>query len=220
MERAIDCGCEGSDCKGRQITKCDDQIQTRAPPVKQKRGKPRKPAGGINPCLNHQGGWELTLKREIGLNLINSTERKQTTRASVRDSFPDYLNFIGNFDKNISSNQHINKEMESSFLNNEFIGFQTLNPKERPRFHLHHHLRKAFIVKIYPTPCYSFFSDKHIFEAMRGILFLSWFLAYFLPVVLALEIPTPTSDWYNSSPDDAHQKEFLANGWFKYPSGH
>ncbi|KAJ9082935.1 hypothetical protein DSO57_1000234 [Entomophthora muscae] len=55
---------------------------------------------------------------------------------------------------------------------------------------------------------------------MKGILFLSWFLAYFLPVVLALENPTPTTDWYNSSPDDVHQKESLANGWFKYPSGH
>ncbi|KAJ9082762.1 hypothetical protein DSO57_1001828 [Entomophthora muscae] len=32
--------------------------------------------------------------------------------------------------------------------------------------------------------------------------------------------PTPTTDWYNSSPDDAHQKESLAHGWFKYPSGH
>ncbi|KAJ9088719.1 hypothetical protein DSO57_1039583 [Entomophthora muscae] len=55
---------------------------------------------------------------------------------------------------------------------------------------------------------------------MRGILFLSWFLAYFLPVVLALENPTTTTNWYNSSPDDAHQKEALAQGWFKYPSGH
>ncbi|KAJ9066862.1 hypothetical protein DSO57_1005525 [Entomophthora muscae] len=55
---------------------------------------------------------------------------------------------------------------------------------------------------------------------MRGILFLSWFLAYFLPDELALETPAPTTDWYNSSPDDAHQKESLANGWFKYPSGH
>ncbi|KAJ9076683.1 hypothetical protein DSO57_1023884 [Entomophthora muscae] len=55
---------------------------------------------------------------------------------------------------------------------------------------------------------------------MKGILFLSWFLGYFLPVVLALENPTPTTDWYNFSPDDAHQKESLANGWFKYPSGH
>ncbi|KAJ9069621.1 hypothetical protein DSO57_1016623 [Entomophthora muscae] len=55
---------------------------------------------------------------------------------------------------------------------------------------------------------------------MRGILFLSWFLAYFLPVVSALENLTPTTDWYNSSPDDAHQKESLVHGWFKYPSGH
>ncbi|KAJ9062999.1 hypothetical protein DSO57_1004631 [Entomophthora muscae] len=55
---------------------------------------------------------------------------------------------------------------------------------------------------------------------MKGILFLSWFLAYFLPVVLALKNPTPTTYWYNSSPDDAHQKESLANGWFKYLSGH
>ncbi|KAJ9055867.1 hypothetical protein DSO57_1038867 [Entomophthora muscae] len=55
---------------------------------------------------------------------------------------------------------------------------------------------------------------------MRGILFLSWFLVYFLPVVLALENPTPTTNWYNSSPDDTHQKESLAHGWFKYPSGH
>ncbi|KAJ9059136.1 hypothetical protein DSO57_1005639 [Entomophthora muscae] len=35
-----------------------------------------------------------------------------------------------------------------------------------------------------------------------------------------LENPTPTIDWKNSSPNDAHQKESLANGWFKYPSGH
>ncbi|KAJ9078178.1 hypothetical protein DSO57_1009591 [Entomophthora muscae] len=55
---------------------------------------------------------------------------------------------------------------------------------------------------------------------MKGILFLSWFLGYFLPVVLALENPTPTTDWHNSSPDDAHQRESLANGWFKYLSGH
>ncbi|KAJ9088885.1 hypothetical protein DSO57_1018583 [Entomophthora muscae] len=55
---------------------------------------------------------------------------------------------------------------------------------------------------------------------MRGILFLSWFLASFLPVVSTLENPTPTTDWYNSSPDDAHQKESLAHRWFKYPSGH
>ncbi|KAJ9052548.1 hypothetical protein DSO57_1033096 [Entomophthora muscae] len=55
---------------------------------------------------------------------------------------------------------------------------------------------------------------------MRGIIFLSWFLAYFLTKVYALENPTPTTDWFNSSPDEAHQKESLANGWFKYPSGH
>ncbi|KAJ9054189.1 hypothetical protein DSO57_1017328 [Entomophthora muscae] len=55
---------------------------------------------------------------------------------------------------------------------------------------------------------------------MRRIIFLFWFLAYSLPVVSALENPTPTADWYNSSPDDAHQKESLAHGWFKYPSGH
>ncbi|KAJ9082972.1 hypothetical protein DSO57_1039360, partial [Entomophthora muscae] len=36
--------------------------------------------------------------------------------------------------------------------------------------------------------------------------------------VSALENPTPTTDWYNSSPDDAHQKESLAHEWFKYPS--
>ncbi|KAJ9081939.1 hypothetical protein DSO57_1009643 [Entomophthora muscae] len=55
---------------------------------------------------------------------------------------------------------------------------------------------------------------------MRGILFLSWFLAYFLAQVFTLENPTPTTNWYNSSLDDSHQKESLANGWFKYPSGH
>ncbi|KAJ9077426.1 hypothetical protein DSO57_1016880 [Entomophthora muscae] len=55
---------------------------------------------------------------------------------------------------------------------------------------------------------------------MRGILFLSWFLAYFLPVVSTLENPTPTTDWYNSSPDDTHQKESLAHRWFKYPFSH
>ncbi|KAJ9089431.1 hypothetical protein DSO57_1013179 [Entomophthora muscae] len=55
---------------------------------------------------------------------------------------------------------------------------------------------------------------------MREILFLFWFLAFFLSVVLTLEIPTPTTDWYNSSPDDVHQKESLAHGWFKYPFGH
>ncbi|KAJ9079728.1 hypothetical protein DSO57_1032469 [Entomophthora muscae] len=50
-----------------------------------------------------------------------------------------------------------------------------------------------------------------------------WFpdiLASFLPVVSTLENPTPTTDWYNSSPDDAHQKESLTHGWFKYPSSH
>ncbi|KAJ9070123.1 hypothetical protein DSO57_1011738 [Entomophthora muscae] len=55
---------------------------------------------------------------------------------------------------------------------------------------------------------------------MRGILFLFWFLASFLSVVLTLENSTPTTDWYNSSPDNAHQKESLAHGWIKYPSGH
>ncbi|KAJ9076722.1 hypothetical protein DSO57_1023468 [Entomophthora muscae] len=55
---------------------------------------------------------------------------------------------------------------------------------------------------------------------MRGILFLFWFLASFLPVVSTLENPTPTADWYNSSSDDAYQKESLAHRWFKYPSGH
>ncbi|KAJ9055181.1 hypothetical protein DSO57_1006808 [Entomophthora muscae] len=55
---------------------------------------------------------------------------------------------------------------------------------------------------------------------MRGILFLFWFLASFLPVVSTLENPTPTTDWYNSSPDDAQQKESLAHRWFKYPSSH
>ncbi|KAJ9082740.1 hypothetical protein DSO57_1001807 [Entomophthora muscae] len=55
---------------------------------------------------------------------------------------------------------------------------------------------------------------------MKGISFLFWFLVFFLPVMLALENPTPTTDWHNSSPDNAHQKESLAHGWFKYPSGH
>ncbi|KAJ9085628.1 hypothetical protein DSO57_1012001 [Entomophthora muscae] len=44
--------------------------------------------------------------------------------------------------------------------------------------------------------------------------------ASFLPVVSTLENPTPKTNWYNSSPDDAHQKESLAHRWFKYPSGH
>ncbi|KAJ9058286.1 hypothetical protein DSO57_1013772 [Entomophthora muscae] len=55
---------------------------------------------------------------------------------------------------------------------------------------------------------------------MRGSLFLFWLLASFLSLVLTLENPTPTIDWYNSSPDNAHQKESLAHGWFKYPSDH
>ncbi|KAJ9057591.1 hypothetical protein DSO57_1021136 [Entomophthora muscae] len=55
---------------------------------------------------------------------------------------------------------------------------------------------------------------------MKGILFLFWFLASFLSVVLALENPTPTADWHNSSPKSSHQKESLAHGWFKYPSSH
>ncbi|KAJ9068176.1 hypothetical protein DSO57_1031319 [Entomophthora muscae] len=55
---------------------------------------------------------------------------------------------------------------------------------------------------------------------MKGILFLFWFLASLLPLVLALENPTPTTDWHNSSPDYSHHKESLAHDWFKYPSGH
>ncbi|KAJ9079567.1 hypothetical protein DSO57_1034218 [Entomophthora muscae] len=55
---------------------------------------------------------------------------------------------------------------------------------------------------------------------MKGILFLFWFLYSFFPVVLALEKTTPTTDWHNSSPDNAHQKESLSHGWFKYPSSH
>ncbi|KAJ9059324.1 hypothetical protein DSO57_1003526 [Entomophthora muscae] len=55
---------------------------------------------------------------------------------------------------------------------------------------------------------------------MNGILFLLWFLASFLPVVLALENPTLTNDWHNSSPGNSHQKESLAHGWLKYPSGY
>ncbi|KAJ9064705.1 hypothetical protein DSO57_1027573 [Entomophthora muscae] len=27
-------------------------------------------------------------------------------------------------------------------------------------------------------------------------------------------------DWHNSFPNNSHQKESLAHGWFKYPSGH
>ncbi|KAJ9080507.1 hypothetical protein DSO57_1024213 [Entomophthora muscae] len=55
---------------------------------------------------------------------------------------------------------------------------------------------------------------------MKGSYFLFWFIVPFLSVMLSLENPTPTTDWHNSSPDDSHQKEFLANTWFKYPSGH
>ncbi|KAJ9059020.1 hypothetical protein DSO57_1006794 [Entomophthora muscae] len=40
------------------------------------------------------------------------------------------------------------------------------------------------------------------------------------PLETGLENPTPTINWQNSSPNDPHQKESLANGWFKYPSGH
>ncbi|KAJ9082632.1 hypothetical protein DSO57_1002578 [Entomophthora muscae] len=29
-----------------------------------------------------------------------------------------------------------------------------------------------------------------------------------------------TKDWHNYSTDNSHQKESLAHGWFKYPSGH
>ncbi|KAJ9060182.1 hypothetical protein DSO57_1033577 [Entomophthora muscae] len=47
---------------------------------------------------------------------------------------------------------------------------------------------------------------------MKGIQFLFWFLVLLLSVVLFLENPTPTTDWHNSSPDDSHQKESLANG--------
>ncbi|KAJ9072022.1 hypothetical protein DSO57_1031506 [Entomophthora muscae] len=55
---------------------------------------------------------------------------------------------------------------------------------------------------------------------MQGNFFLFWFLASFLSVVLTLENPTPTTDWHDSFPDDSHQKESLAHGWFKYLSGH
>ncbi|KAJ9086981.1 hypothetical protein DSO57_1037900 [Entomophthora muscae] len=55
---------------------------------------------------------------------------------------------------------------------------------------------------------------------MKGNYFLFWFLVLFLSVVLALEGPTCTTNWRNSSPDDSHQEESLANEWFKYPSGH
>ncbi|KAJ9090248.1 hypothetical protein DSO57_1004496 [Entomophthora muscae] len=55
---------------------------------------------------------------------------------------------------------------------------------------------------------------------MKGNLFLFWFLVLLLTAVVGLEDPTPTIDWHNSSTNDAHQKESLVNGWFKYPSGH
>ncbi|KAJ9081388.1 hypothetical protein DSO57_1015095 [Entomophthora muscae] len=55
---------------------------------------------------------------------------------------------------------------------------------------------------------------------MKGSHFLFWFLITFLTVIFALLTPTPTTDWHNSSPDDSHHKESLANGWFKYHSGH
>ncbi|KAJ9086327.1 hypothetical protein DSO57_1005034 [Entomophthora muscae] len=35
-----------------------------------------------------------------------------------------------------------------------------------------------------------------------------------------LEGPTRTINWSNSSSDESHQEEFMAHGWFKYPSGH
>ncbi|KAJ9049174.1 hypothetical protein DSO57_1027446 [Entomophthora muscae] len=55
---------------------------------------------------------------------------------------------------------------------------------------------------------------------MKVILFLFWFLVLLLTIVLGLENPTPTTDWHNSSPNNSHQKESLANGRFKYSSGH
>ncbi|KAJ9090054.1 hypothetical protein DSO57_1006447 [Entomophthora muscae] len=55
---------------------------------------------------------------------------------------------------------------------------------------------------------------------MKGIYFLLWFLVSLFITVKGLENPTPTINWQNSSPNDAHQKESLVNGWFKYPSGH
>ncbi|KAJ9051977.1 hypothetical protein DSO57_1038776 [Entomophthora muscae] len=55
---------------------------------------------------------------------------------------------------------------------------------------------------------------------MKENYFLFWFLFSLLPVVLSLEGSTRTTDWRNSSPEDSHQEEFLAHGWFKYPSGH
>ncbi|KAJ9050855.1 hypothetical protein DSO57_1010406 [Entomophthora muscae] len=55
---------------------------------------------------------------------------------------------------------------------------------------------------------------------MKGIYFLLWFLVPLFTTVKGLENPTPTINWQNSSPNNAHQKDSLANGWFKYPSGH
>ncbi|KAJ9081711.1 hypothetical protein DSO57_1011741 [Entomophthora muscae] len=55
---------------------------------------------------------------------------------------------------------------------------------------------------------------------MKGIYFLLWFLVSLFTTVKDLENPTPTIDWQKSSLNNAHQKESLANGWFKYPSGH
>ncbi|KAJ9088408.1 hypothetical protein DSO57_1023531 [Entomophthora muscae] len=55
---------------------------------------------------------------------------------------------------------------------------------------------------------------------MKGILFLLWFLVFLSTTVEGLEDPTPTINWQNSLQNEAHQKESLANGWFKYPSGH
>ncbi|KAJ9082033.1 hypothetical protein DSO57_1008463 [Entomophthora muscae] len=55
---------------------------------------------------------------------------------------------------------------------------------------------------------------------MKGIYFLLWFLVSLFTTVKGLENPTPTVDWQKSSPNNVHQKESLANGWFIYPSGH
>ncbi|KAJ9080720.1 hypothetical protein DSO57_1022002 [Entomophthora muscae] len=52
--------------------------------AKQKHGQPRKPAGGFEPPTNHQGGWEPTLKREIGLNLLSIMKHSKMTRASLQ----------------------------------------------------------------------------------------------------------------------------------------
>ncbi|KAJ9083419.1 hypothetical protein DSO57_1034867 [Entomophthora muscae] len=40
------------------------------------------------------------------------------------------------------------------------------------------------------------------------------------PLETGLENPIPTINWQNSSPNYAHQKESLVNGWLKYPSGY